>query len=76
MNEFGTLDDWKEMISEMHKRGIKLIMDFVANHTSIEHEWFIQARSSRQNPYHDYYICATKCRMIGQSDVRQECVGL
>mgnify|MGYP001851385742 FL=1 len=56
MNEFGTLDDWKEMISEMHKRGIKLIMDFVANHTSIEHEWFIQARSSRQNPYHDYYI--------------------
>ena len=56
MDEFGTLDDWKEMISEMHKRGIKLIMDFVANHTSIEHEWFKQARSSRQNPYHDYYI--------------------
>lgn len=60
MDEFGTLDDWKEMISEMHKRGIKLIMDFVANHTSSEHEWFVQARSSRQNPYHDYYIWRDK----------------
>ena len=56
MDEFGTLDDWKEMISGMHDRGIKLIMDFVANHTSSEHEWFKQARTSRNNPYHDYYI--------------------
>lgn len=56
MDEFGTLDDFKEMISEMHKRGIKLIMDFVANHTSSEHEWFRRARSSRDDPYHDYYI--------------------
>ena len=56
MDEFGTLGDWKEMISQMHKRGIKLIMDFVANHTSSEHEWFKQARSSRTNKYHDYYI--------------------
>ena len=36
--EFGTLDDWKEMISEMHKRGIRLVMDLVVNHTSDEHE--------------------------------------
>ena len=56
MDEFGTLDDWKEMIAEMHKRGIKLIMDFVANHTSSKHEWFKQARTSRDNPYHDYYV--------------------
>ncbi len=56
MDEFGTLDDWKKMIEQMHKRGIKLIMDFVANHTSSEHEWFKQARSSRDNKYHDYYI--------------------
>ncbi len=56
MDEFGTLDDWKRMIGEMHARGIKLIMDFVANHTSSEHKWFKEARSSRENPYHDYYI--------------------
>ncbi len=56
MDEFGTLDDWKEMLAEMHKRGIKLIMDFVANHTSSEHKWFREARKSRDNPYHDYYI--------------------
>lgn len=55
MDEFGTLDDWKEMISEMHKRGIKLIMDFVANHTSSEHKWFKESRKSKDNPYRDYY---------------------
>lgn len=55
-DEYGTLDDWKNMVSQMHKRGIKLIMDFVANHTSSEHEWFKQARQSINNPYHDYYI--------------------
>lgn len=56
MDEFGTLDDWKEMITEMHKRGIKLIMDFVGNHTSSEHKWFKEARKSKDNPYHGYYI--------------------
>ena len=45
--EFGTLDDWKEMIAGMHERGIKLVMDLVVNHTSDEHEWFKQSRSSR-----------------------------
>ena len=54
--EFGSLDDWKEMISEMHKRGIRLVMDLVVNHTSDEHEWFKQSRSSVDNPYRDYYI--------------------
>lgn len=58
--DFGTLDDWKEMISEMDRRGIKLIMDFVANHTSSEHEWFKQAKSSRDNPYHDFYYWTEK----------------
>lgn len=54
--EFGTLDDWKEMIAGMHERGIKLVMDLVVNHTSDEHEWFKQSRSSKDNPYRDYYI--------------------
>lgn len=58
MDEFGTLDDWKEMIDGMHKRGIKLIMDFVANHTSNEHKWFKEARKSKDNPYRDYYYWA------------------
>ncbi len=60
MDEFGTLDDWKEMISKLHERGIKLIMDFVGNHTSSEHKWFKEARKSKDNPYHDYYIWSSK----------------
>ena len=58
MDEFGTMDDWKRMIGEMHKRGMKLIMDFVANHTSAEHRWFREARKSKDNPYRDYYYWA------------------
>ena len=56
MDELGTLDDWKQMIAEMNKRGIKLIMDYVANHTSSEHRWFKESRKSKDNPYRDYYI--------------------
>ncbi|MDR1906574.1 MAG: alpha-glucosidase [Clostridiales bacterium] len=54
--QFGTLDDWKEMISGMHERGIKLIMDLVVNHSSDEHEWFKESRKSKDNPYRDYYF--------------------
>lgn len=56
MDEFGTLEDWQEMIDGMHARGIKLVMDLVVNHSSDEHEWFKQSRSSKDNPYRDYYI--------------------
>lgn len=56
MPDFGTMDDWKEMISQMHKRGIKLIMDLVVNHTSDEHPWFLESKKSKDNPYRDYYI--------------------
>jgi glycosidase len=55
MDEFGTLDDIKRLISEMNKRGMKLIMDLVPNHTSNEHKWFIESRKSKDNPYSDYY---------------------
>lgn len=54
--EYGTLDDFKEMLNEMHKRGIKLIMDLVVNHTSDEHPWFLEAKKSVNSPYHDFYI--------------------
>ena len=56
MDEFGTLDDWKEMVQGLHERGIKLIMDLVVNHTSDEHYWFQESRKSKDNPYRDYYI--------------------
>lgn len=56
MSEFGTLADWEEMLAEMHKRGIKLVMDLVVNHTSDEHPWFQESRRSKDNPYRDYYI--------------------
>lgn len=55
MAEFGTMADFDEMLEGMHKRKIKLIMDIVVNHSSDEHEWFRQSRSSRDNPYRDYY---------------------
>lgn len=56
MPEFGTMEDWKELIDEMHKRGIRLVMDLVVNHTSDEHAWFQESRKSKDNPYRDYYI--------------------
>ena len=56
MDEFGTLADWDELLAEMHKRGIKLVMDLVVNHTSDEHPWFQESRKSKDNPYRDFYI--------------------
>ena len=53
---FGTLDDFKKMLDEMHKRDIRLIMDLVVNHTSSEHPWFKSAISDKNSPYRDYYI--------------------
>ena len=58
MPEFGSMADFDEMLAAMHARGIRLMMDLVVNHSSDEHEWFRQARSSRDNPYHDYYLWA------------------
>ena len=57
---FGTMADMEALIAAAHERGIKVIMDFVANHTSSEHLWFRRARSSRSDPYHDYYYWAEK----------------
>ena len=55
MREFGTMQDFDELLRGMHDRGLKLILDLVANHSSDEHEWFRQSRSSRDNPYRNYY---------------------
>lgn len=53
---FGTLGDMERLIKEARARGIRIIMDLVLNHTSDEHPWFQEARKSRENPYHDYYV--------------------
>ena len=56
MPEFGTMNDWEMLLEEVHKRGMKLIMDLVVNHSSDEHAWFIESSSSRDNSKRDYYI--------------------
>lgn len=53
--QFGTLADVDALITEMHKRGMKLMMDLVVNHTSDQHNWFLESRQSKDNPYRDYY---------------------
>lgn len=56
IEEFGSQQDFEDLLSEMHKRGLKLLMDLVVNHTSDEHKWFTESKSSKENPYRDYYI--------------------
>jgi len=55
MKEFGTMQDFDELLKEMHKRKIKLVLDLVVNHSSDEHKWFQESRKSRTNPYREYY---------------------
>ncbi|MGL4425121.1 MAG: glycoside hydrolase family 13 protein, partial [Cetobacterium sp.] len=56
MDEFGTMEDVDTLIKEANEKGIKIIMDLVVNHTSDEHKWFIEAKKSKENKYHDYYV--------------------
>lgn len=58
MDEFGTMADFDELLEEAHNRDMKIIMDLVINHTSADHPWFIESRSSKDNPKRDYYIWA------------------
>ena len=54
--EFGTLDDFKKLIYEAHRRDLKVMLDIVINHTSTEHHWFKEAIRSKDNPYRDFYF--------------------
>ncbi|MGA9671741.1 MAG: alpha-glucosidase [Terracidiphilus sp.] len=54
--QYGTLKDFDRLVSEAEKRHIRILMDMVMNHTSDKHEWFVQSRSSRDNPYRDWYM--------------------
>ncbi|RTR36207.1 alpha,alpha-phosphotrehalase [Robertmurraya yapensis] len=53
---YGSMEDFEQLLEEAHKRGIKIIMDIVINHTSTAHEWFQKALTSKDNPYRDYYV--------------------
>ena len=55
MDEFGTMEDMDQLIDELHKRGMKLILDLVPNHTSTDHAWFRESRKGKDNPYSDFY---------------------
>ena len=56
MTEFGTMADFDAMLEKAHSLGLKIVMDLVVNHTSDEHAWFMDSRSSKDSPYRDYYI--------------------
>jgi len=56
MDEFGSLEDFHELVKGLHHREMKLVMDLVINHSSDEHPWFEMSRKSKDNPYRDYYI--------------------
>jgi oligo-1,6-glucosidase len=54
--DFGTMEDFDRLLEQAHSMGLKIVMDLVVNHTSDQHPWFIESRSSRKNPKRDYYI--------------------
>lgn len=54
--KFGTMADFDRLLKEAHSRDLRIIMDLVLNHTSDQHQWFVEARKSKDNPYHDYYL--------------------
>lgn len=56
MEDFGTMEDFDEMLTSIHQRGMKLIIDLVVNHSSDEHFWFQEARKAKDNPYRDFYV--------------------
>lgn len=58
--DYGTMEDFKILLDEAHKRDIKIVIDLIINHTGSDHPWFLEAKSGRDNPYRDYYVWAQK----------------
>lgn len=67
---FGCLDDMQRLIEEGKKRGIYMIMDLVLNHSSDEHKWFVEAKKSKDNPYHDYYVWRDSVEGVLPNDMK------
>ena len=61
--DYGTMEDFDELLKGLKARDMKLMIDIVVNHSSTDHEWFQQSRSSKDNPYRDYYIWKDPARM-------------
>ena len=59
--DYGTMDDFRQLLDEAHKRNIRIIMDLVLNHTSDQHPWFLESKSSKENPKRDWYIWHPPC---------------
>jgi alpha-glucosidase len=72
---FGTMNDFDDLLEEVHYRSLKLILDLVPNHTSIVHPWFIDSRSSRSNPRRDWYIWASPRAGSGYPNNWLSCFG-
>ena len=68
LEEFGTMEDFDNLLEEVHKRGMSLIMDLVINHTSDEHPWFIEAKSSKNSPKRDWYIWKKGKKPLDEDD--------
>jgi len=68
LEEFGTMEDFDNLLRETHKRGMRLIMDLVINHTSDEHPWFIEAKNSKDSPKRDWYIWKKGKQLIEGED--------
>jgi maltose alpha-D-glucosyltransferase/alpha-amylase len=67
--EYGTIDDFQELIDEVHKRGMRIVTDLVVNHTSDQHPWFQEARKSRKSPFRDYYVWSDSNQKYNQARV-------
>lgn len=74
-SQYGTMSDLENLISEGKKRGIRIIMDLVVNHTSDQHKWFIESRKSRDNPYRDYYIWRDPVNGHAPNDLKSDFSG-
>lgn len=67
---FGSMEDMEELIAEAGKRGIRILLDLVLNHSSDEHPWFVEAKKDRESPYHDYYVWRDGAEGMPPNDMR------